>query len=295
MRYLLGLCVLLASPTWTHGYLNCLPGRLSRACLPPIRHSSLLLGKPSTTALHSTIPAGVLKLSRQWAISLAKLKAKPLEFVSIPIVAALVGYVTNWVGVKMLFYPIQWMGIPIYRLPNQPLGLIGWQGIVPAKREAMAAKLVEVTISKLLKVSEVFAQLDPKIISTLMLPTLSPVVLGGIVPKPIVKHFLTSSSKDLLRHIESLVDIRALVIAGLTTNPRTLGQFFQKVGRKELSFLVESGFGFGFLLGLPYIDKGGPPCVVTSRVSRLVPDADLDVVSGKLDSPSGRSGCRLHN
>lgn len=57
-------------------------------------------------------------------------------------VAGIVGYVTNYVGVSMLFYPITWTGIPVRRWPNQPLGMFGWQGIVPAKRFAMANKLV---------------------------------------------------------------------------------------------------------------------------------------------------------
>lgn len=61
---------------------------------------------------------------------------------------------------------------------------------------------------------------------------------------------MRTTSKDLLRRIETVVDIPSLVIRGLTADPTILGQFFQKVGRKELQFLVESGFGFGFLLGL---------------------------------------------
>ena len=33
----------------------------------------------------------------------------------------------------MIFYPLEYGGVPLKRWPNQPLGLIGWQGIVPAK------------------------------------------------------------------------------------------------------------------------------------------------------------------
>ena len=94
-------------------------------------------------------------LRRRWALAIADMKKKPWTYVSIPIVAALVGYITNYVGVKMLFYPIKWRGIPLYRWENQPLGLIGWQGIVPAKRFAMATKMVDVTIARLISVPEV--------------------------------------------------------------------------------------------------------------------------------------------
>jgi ankyrin repeat protein len=34
--------------------------------------------------------------------------------------------------------------------PEQPFGLIGWQGIVPCKRYIMSTKMVDVTISRLL-------------------------------------------------------------------------------------------------------------------------------------------------
>ena len=89
----------------------------------------------TTSSLHL---AGV---GAQWRSSVAALRTSPMQFLSIPLVAGIVGYVTNWVGVKMLFYPIRWLGIPIHRVPGQPLGLLGWQGIVPAKRIAMATKL----------------------------------------------------------------------------------------------------------------------------------------------------------
>ena len=53
------------------------------------------------------------KLSKQWQISCTDIRKNPRPYLTIPIVAALVGYITNYVGVKMLFYPIKWTGIPI--------------------------------------------------------------------------------------------------------------------------------------------------------------------------------------
>ena len=78
-------------------------------------------------------------------------------------------------------------------------------------------------------------------------------MLGGWLPSPITYPFLLASARDLLRNIESVVDIRSLVVSGLTADPRTLGQFFQRVGRNELRFLVDSGFGIGVILGLSLI------------------------------------------
>ena len=164
--------------------------------------------------------------------------------------AAIIGYITNWIGVKMLFYPIKWTGLHIYRWADQPLGLFGWQGIVPAKRMQMANKLVDVTISKLLKISEMFGKLEPQSIARLCSPTVSPSIFGGWIPTSVTHFFLKRTSASLISNIENAVDIKSIVVGGLTSDPGTLGSFFQRVANLELKFLVESGLGFGFLFGI---------------------------------------------
>ena len=65
---------------------------------------------------------------------------RPIEYMSIPAVAAFVGISTNWMGVKMLFYPIEYIGTEWFRPNNNcPYGLFGWQGVVPARTEKMAS------------------------------------------------------------------------------------------------------------------------------------------------------------
>jgi uncharacterized membrane protein YheB (UPF0754 family) len=153
-------------------------------------------------------------------------------------------------AIYRLFYPINWRGIPIYRWENQPFGLLGWQGIVPAKRVAMATKLVDVTISKLLTVKEIFSRLRPGNLAPLLAPTVNDAVLGGKTPPFILKFVLRRTARDLLRNIEKVVDVKDIVVNSLTRDPKVMGNFFQKVGAKELQFLIDSGAGFGFLLGL---------------------------------------------
>jgi uncharacterized membrane protein YheB (UPF0754 family) len=112
-------------------------------------------------------PLTYLKMRRDAIAN--EFKANPWTYISSPIVAALVGWVTNYVGVKMLFYPIEWRGVwPLMRWEGQPLGFFGWQGIVPAKRFAMAGRMVDVTISRLLSVAEVFGRLEPKNLAHLL-------------------------------------------------------------------------------------------------------------------------------
>jgi len=168
----------------------------------------------------------------------------------IPLVSAIVGYITNLVGVKMLFYPTQWRGVPLLRFPEQPFGWFGWQGIVPAKRYRMAEKMVDVTISKLLDVQEVCNRLDPRELARILEPDVRAMVLGGFVPPIVTRSFLTRSCRGVITRATEIVDIRPLVVSGLTIDAATLANFFQDVGRKELDFLVNSGFGVGFVLGL---------------------------------------------
>ena len=45
-----------------------------------------------------------------------KIKNDPWNYLSIPFFAAFVGYVTNWLGVKMLFYPNSMGGISNFKI-----------------------------------------------------------------------------------------------------------------------------------------------------------------------------------
>ena len=188
--------------------------------------------------------------SSQWEMSCREMKQNPRPFILIPVVAACVGYITNWVGVKMLFYPVRWVGIPIVRIPGQPFGWLGWQGIVVAKRFKMAHKMVDVTISQLLDVTEVFGRLDPVQLASLVEPTVRSTVLGGWSPSFLNRFFLGRACKIVIKHAERVVDIRHLVVSGLTEQASTLSNFFQAVAEKELSFLINSGFTVGFFLGI---------------------------------------------
>ena len=38
------------------------------------------------------------------------MKIHPWKYLSIPVASALIGYITNYIGVKMLFYPVVWRG-----------------------------------------------------------------------------------------------------------------------------------------------------------------------------------------
>ena len=71
---------------------------------------------------------------------------------SIPLVAALIGYVTKLVAIKMMFEPIEFVGVRPY---------LGWQGIVPRRAARMASIAVDTMTRDLISANEVVARLDP--------------------------------------------------------------------------------------------------------------------------------------
>lgn len=81
---------------------------------------------------------------RRNAISLAlmaaarRFGARWWQYATIPLFAGAVGWFTNKVAVEMIFAPLEFWGLPLKRWPNQPLGWIGWQGIVPCKVRSRA-------------------------------------------------------------------------------------------------------------------------------------------------------------
>src|SRR5262245_10087848 len=69
-----------------------------------------------------------------------------------PLIAALVGYITKLVAVEMIFLPIEFRGIKPW---------FGWQGMVPRRAAKMAGIAVDSVMSGLLDPRELFERLDP--------------------------------------------------------------------------------------------------------------------------------------
>jgi len=190
-----------------------------------------------------------------------------IMLLSIPVISAFVGWFTNYLAVKMMFYPIKFWGI-------KPI--LGWQGLIPAKRQKMAEIQVDLVLGKLIKVTDIANRLDPeqiyksierrlkqvlkKIINDIMensAPTLwasLPVHGKNLVyarvemdaPKVVAK--MVSDFQD---NIVEILDIKELVVEHLIEHPELINEIFLKAGEKEFPFIERSGFYFGFLFGLP--------------------------------------------
>ena len=188
------------------------------------------------------------------------------KLATIPVVAAVIGYATNWLAVKMTFKPVDFVGIEPY---------LGWQGIIPSKARKMASIAVDASLAKLATLSEIFEEMDPDRIAEHLLKTIEPRIdqlteaiirerepgLWDDLPRPVkialierVRRRLPSTIDalvdDMVDHIEHLLDLRLMVVRKMAEDRTLLNRTFWEVGREEFRFIIRSGAYFGGLLGL---------------------------------------------
>eukprot|EP00568_Trieres_chinensis_P014596 CAMPEP_0183329326 /NCGR_PEP_ID=MMETSP0160_2-20130417/84737_1 /TAXON_ID=2839 ORGANISM="Odontella Sinensis, Strain Grunow 1884" /NCGR_SAMPLE_ID=MMETSP0160_2 /ASSEMBLY_ACC=CAM_ASM_000250 /LENGTH=409 /DNA_ID=CAMNT_0025497515 /DNA_START=34 /DNA_END=1263 /DNA_ORIENTATION=+ len=191
-----------------------------------------------------------------------------------PFMAGVVGWATNVLALEMTFKPIEFMGIELFRIRDQPWGLFGWQGIIPTKAEKMASICFDLMTTKLLDVREIFHRLDPKKFGEVMEDGLL-LLMDGIVdevartympkaweklPKDVKDEiviamdrasgtFLEKFMYDMREHVDDVLDIKNMTVSACVENKPLVNKIFQECGDKEFAFIKRSGFYFGFLFG----------------------------------------------
>jgi hypothetical protein len=120
----------------------------------------------------------------------------------------------------------------------------------------MADRLVEIITTRLLSLVEAFDRLAPSQMARLLAPAVEEAVRAdcghywAMALKPFLPLVLTRLVGSLQVEIEDVLDLRSVVLSAFVRDKAVLVELFQNVGRVELDFLVKSGLGFGFLLGL---------------------------------------------
>jgi uncharacterized membrane protein YheB (UPF0754 family) len=213
-----------------------------------------------------------------------------LSLITIPLFTGAIGYVTNWSGVWMLFYPVRFAGVRvpglaalanvmprrIQQIPGLGQGGIGWQGIVPSRAAKMGSIAVDKGLARLGGAGDFYRQLDPEAIAEQILVTargeihdlverimererprlwrdLPPRVRAAIHARveQQLPEIVRTITEEIGTHADDLIDVKLMVIRRLEANPALANRIFLEVGRKELRFIVNFGFFFGFLLGVP--------------------------------------------
>jgi uncharacterized membrane protein YheB (UPF0754 family) len=186
-------------------------------------------------------------------------------YLSMPFVAAFVGYTTKLVALQMLYRPIEFVGI----------GPFGWQGVVPRRAGKTASLTIQMLTDKLLKPEELLDKIDAKQTVedlreplTLAIDEMSRELVDQVRPglwdslpdvgrtlvktrmhaaaPRVVDNLLTEMKADLPRFI----DLQYLAVTVLVKNKGQLNDLLQGMGGAAMKFIRRSGIYFGFAIGL---------------------------------------------
>jgi uncharacterized membrane protein YheB (UPF0754 family) len=188
-----------------------------------------------------------------------------LLYASMPVVAAIIGYVTKLIAIRMMFEPIEFIGKPPY---------LGWQGIVPRNAERMANVAVDLMTSRLISPQDVFGKLDPdRVAREIEKPMLAAVEditrevaaqyqpgLWEMLPeraRRVVINRIRDEAptivsrimQDIQRNIDKVFDLKHMVTENLRRDKQLLNRIFQETGANEFRFIAHSGIYFGFAIG----------------------------------------------
>jgi uncharacterized membrane protein YheB (UPF0754 family) len=212
-----------------------------------------------------------------------------VDLITIPLFTGVIGYITNWTGVLMLFRPLTFHG---FRMPGLRLlfpllprrvqilplikhdGRLGWQGIVPSRADKMASIAVDKGLAKLGSISDFYRELEPDrlaehlaiiaqaeirdVVESIMLKEnpqlwndLPPIVKEAVFAR--VRSQLPAIVKNITdeigNNVDQLIDAKLMVIDYFVRHPELLNELFLIMGRKELTFMQNFGFYFGVPMG----------------------------------------------
>ena len=187
-------------------------------------------------------------------------------YLTMPFIAALIGYLTKRVAIEMMFRPLEFVGIkPIF----------GWQGVIPANARRMAATAVDLLTKNLLDPREVFARLDPEeMLKELETPLLKAVddVTREVMEtyQPRLWELLPARAQQLLvdqvraqapevvkrllrevsANIDDVLDVNEMLINAMVRDKTLTCRLIRDVATPEFRFIARSGIWFGFVIGL---------------------------------------------
>lgn len=196
----------------------------------------------------------------------ADLQSNIWLYLSMPFISGIVGYGTNVVAVRMMFYPIKFWGIP---------PLLGWQGIIPRRAGKMASISVDTITEHLVSPQEMFSRLDANRIADELEEPLNRIV-GPLTDKIMERHapLVWSSTPSTVKQVvykrikeeapdtvnemldqvrnnmDRMFDISEMVITSLVRDKDLLNRMFKEAAEPEFRFIERSGFVFGFIFGV---------------------------------------------
>ncbi|MGH8432541.1 MAG: hypothetical protein ACREUF_19300 [Solimonas sp.] len=198
-------------------------------------------------------------------------------FICIPIVAAVVTWVHVWMALKLMFYPIDFIGLRS-DWPRR-LGInfpgFGWQGLIPMKARKMAGIVTDRGILKLGTVQEFMQQMEPDKVATHVVGAVmanieayvdevmlerSPVLWENLprsIKRRVYRHvreqipaIMDGMVGEIIDQVHQLVDVRGMICDQIEQDKALIVRMFEEVGDRELAFIVNISFWIGLAFGL---------------------------------------------
>ncbi|MGO4257578.1 DUF445 family protein [Marmoricola sp. RAF53] len=207
----------------------------------------------------------LLPMVQTWSEVKEDFAANTLIYLSMPFVAAFVGYTTKLLFLQMMYRPLEFRGI----------GWFGWQGIVPRRAGKVAATTIDILTEKLLRPEELLDKFDAQQALEELREPLEATVdsiarelaeqfrpgLWDSLPEAgrravlarvhaqapeITENLLAEIRSDLPRY----VDLKYLTVTTLVRNKEQLNDLMKTIGGRAMGFVRRSGIWFGFAIGL---------------------------------------------
>ena len=214
--------------------------------------------------MSSASPDVVLALSN-WSEIKADFSAYWMVYLSMPFVAAFVGWSTKIVALEMLYSQVEFRGC----------GPFGWQGIVPRRAGKVGSKTIDLLTANLLKPEELLDRIDANDAVDALRGPLAAAVddisrdlaeeirpgLWDALPESarrgiqermqkqaprIVENMLTEMKADLPRYL----DLHFMAVTALVRNKEKLVKLMRSVTTDAMAFVRRSGIYFGLVIGL---------------------------------------------
>ena len=184
----------------------------------------------------------------------------------IPLISAFIGWFTNVIAIKMMFYPTEFWGIKPF---------LGWQGIVPANALRLAKVSNELITTKLLSLDQLFESFDADtftgklggVVDDITEQVIDEVATkhatamwnnaGEVMQNKVREHIrgeviqvATKIAQDMGRDINNILDLEKTILDAVDRERSLMGEMFMEVGGQEFKFIEQSGLYFGFLFGV---------------------------------------------
>lgn len=184
----------------------------------------------------------------------------------IPVISAFIGWVTNWVAIKMLFHP---------RQPKKILG-VTFHGIFPKRQQQFAEKLGKLASAEFLSLGDIEQKIStPENLQKVMpmiethiddflrnrLKNEMPVISMFVGDKTIdnlkklfmqeIEILLPQVMKQYAANLKSELDLEQIVIQKVSKfSSDKLEEVFYQIMSKEFRFVKIIGAVIGFIIGL---------------------------------------------